>query len=316
MAKILITGAAGFLGSHFTDRMLADGHTVTGVDNFITGDRRNLAHLRNEPRFNFIEHDINTGLDIAGGIDYIMNMASLASPVDYSNHPLETLLVGSAGSYHCLELAKRKSAVYFFTSTSEVYGDPDISPQPESYWGNVNPVGVRSCYDESKRYGEALTMTYLRKGWVDTRIVRIFNTFGTRMRANDGRAVPNFIMQALRNEPLTVYGDGSQTRSFCYVDDLVDGMARLLFSTVTQPVNIGNPNEMTILQMAMQIKETLGSKSEIVFKPLPGDDPKQRRPDISLARSLLGYAPKWALADGLGKTIEFFRASARLPPSS
>lgn len=311
MAKILITGAAGFLGSHFTDRMLADGHTVTGVDNFITGDRRNLAHLHSEPRFDFNEHDITKGLEISGGIDYVINMASLASPVDYSNYPLETLLAGSTGSHNCLELAKSKRAVYFFTSTSEVYGDPNISPQPESYWGNVNPVGVRSCYDESKRYGEALAMTYLRKGWVDTRIVRIFNTFGPRMRANDGRAVPNFIMQALRNDPLTVYGEGSQTRSFCYVDDLVDGMARLLFSKVTHPVNIGNPDEMTILQMARQIKETLGSKSEIIFKPLPGDDPKQRRPDITLARSLLGYAPKWSLVDGLGKTIEFFRAGIR-----
>lgn len=316
MAKILITGAAGFLGSHFTDRMLADGHTVMGVDNFITGDRRNLAHLHNEPRFDLIEHDITTGLDITGNVDYVMNMASLASPVDYSNYPLETLLVGSAGSYHCLELAKRKAAAYFFTSTSEVYGDPNISPQPESYWGNVNPVGVRSCYDESKRYGESLTMTYLRKGWVDTRIVRIFNTFGPRMRANDGRAVPNFIMQALRGEPLTVYGDGSQTRSFCYVDDLVDGMASLLFSKVTHPVNIGNPDEMTILQMARQIKETLGSTSEIIFKPLPGDDPKQRRPDITLARSLLGYEPKWTLQDGLAKTIGFFRAGIHLPISS
>ncbi len=311
MAKILIAGAAGFLGSHLVDRMLADGHRVTGVDNLITGDRRNLAHLRNEPRFNLIEHDITTGLDVAGDIGYVMNMASLASPVDYANNPLETLLVGSAGSHHCLDLAKRKRAVYFFASTSEVYGDPDISPQPESYWGNVNPVGVRSCYDESKRYGEALTMAYLRKGLVDTRIVRIFNTFGSRMRVNDGRAVPNFIMQALHDEPLTVYGDGSQTRSFCYVDDLVDGMTRLLFSNVTQPVNIGNPDEMTILDMARQIKETLGSKSEIVFKPLPGDDPKQRRPDISLARSLLGFEPKWTLADGLAKTIEHFRTAPR-----
>lgn len=308
MAKILITGAAGFLGSHFTDRMLVDGHHVTGVDNLMTGDMRNLAHLHNEPRFDFIEQDITKGLEITGDLDYVMNMASLASPVDYTNYPLETLLVGSAGSYHCLELAKRKAAVYFFASTSEVYGDPNISPQPESYWGNVNPVGIRSCYDESKRYGESLTMTYLRKGWVDTRIVRIFNTFGPRMRVNDGRAVPTFIMQALNNEPLTVYGDGSQTRSFCYVDDLVDGMARLLFSKVTHPVNIGNPDEMTILQMAQQIKETLGSTSEIIFKPLPGDDPKQRRPDITLARSLLGFAPKWKLADGLGKAIEFFRA--------
>ncbi len=309
MAKILITGAAGFLGSHMTDRLLADGHHVVGVDNLITGARANIAHLGGESRFDFMEHDITTGIDIAGHLDYVINMASLASPVDYSNYPLETLLVGSAGSYHCLELAKRKEAVYFFTSTSEVYGDPSISPQPESYWGNVNPVGPRSCYDESKRYGEALTMTYLRKGWADTRIVRIFNTFGPRMRTNDGRAVPNFIMQALANKPLTVYGDGSQTRSFCYVDDLVEGMCRLLFSKITQPVNIGNPNEMTILQMATQIKETLGSGSPIVFKPLPGDDPKQRRPDIAVASSMLDYAPRWSLEDGLARTIEFFRAA-------
>jgi dTDP-glucose 4,6-dehydratase len=307
VAKLLITGAAGFLGSHFADRLLAEGHHVVGIDNFITGDRRNLSHLANEPRFEFIESDINKGLAYKGPLDYVLNLASLASPVDYANFPLETLLCGSIGSYHCLELAKEKKAVYFFSSTSEVYGDPTISPQPESYWGNVNPVGPRSCYDESKRYGEALTMTYLRKGWADTRIVRIFNTFGPRMRKNDGRAVPNFIMQALKNEPLTVYGDGSQTRSFCYVDDLIGGMARLLFSNITGPVNIGNPKEMTILAMAQQIRTTLGSKSEIVFKPLPGDDPKQRRPDITLARRELGYEPQWTLEAGLAKTIGFFR---------
>lgn len=308
MADILMTGAAGFLGSHFVDRLLADGHRVTGVDNMITGDLKNLAHLSNEPRFTFIEHDINKGLEFAGKLDYVANLASLASPVDYSDHPLETLMVGAFGSYNCLELARKKKAVYFFSSTSEVYGDPDVSPQPESYWGHVNPVGVRSCYDESKRFGEALTATYQRTNMASARIARIFNTFGPRMRRNDGRAVPNFIVQAMNGEPITVYGDGSQTRSFCYVDDLIDGLTRLMLSNVATPVNIGNPNEMTILEMARQIKDAIGSKSEIVFNPLPGDDPKQRRPDISFARQRLGYEPKWALKDGLKKTIEFFAA--------
>jgi dTDP-glucose 4,6-dehydratase len=303
-----MTGAAGFLGSHFVDRLLADGHRVTGVDNMITGDLKNLAHLSNEPRFTFIEHDINKGLEFAGKLDYVANLASLASPVDYSDHPLETLMVGAFGSYNCLELARKKKAVYFFSSTSEVYGDPDVSPQPESYWGHVNPVGVRSCYDESKRFGEALTATYQRTNMASARIARIFNTFGPRMRRNDGRAVPNFIVQAMNGEPITVYGDGSQTRSFCYVDDLIDGLTRLMLSNVATPVNIGNPNEMTILEMARQIKDAIGSKSEIVFNPLPGDDPKQRRPDISFARQRLGYEPKWALKDGLKKTIEFFAA--------
>ncbi|MBI5178840.1 MAG: SDR family oxidoreductase [Nitrospinae bacterium] len=307
VAKILVTGAAGFLGSHLADRLIAGGHRVIGVDNFITGDRRNIAHLAKEPLFEFVEQDINKGIQCAGELDFVINLASLASPVDYSAHPLETLLSGSVGSYHCLELAKEKKAVYLFSSTSEVYGDPAITPQSESYWGNVNPVGPRSCYDESKRFGEALTMTYLRQGWVDTRIIRIFNTFGPRMRKNDGRAVPNFIVQALTGEPITVYGDGSQTRSFCYVDDLINGIVLLLFSNLTMPVNIGNPNEMTILAMAKQIKAALGSKSEIVFNPLPGDDPKQRNPDITLARARLGYEPKWTLGDGLAKTIEFFK---------
>lgn len=306
MADVLLTGVAGFLGSHFADALLADGHRVVGVDNMITGAARNLAHLSNEPLFTFMEHDINNGLDFAGPLDYVVNLASLASPVDYSEHPLETLMVGAFGSRHCLELARGKRAVYFFSSTSEVYGDPLVSPQPESYWGNVNPTGVRSCYDESKRFGEALAAAYRRAGIVDVRIARIFNTFGPRMRTNDGRAVPNFIVQALNGEPMTVYGDGSQTRSFCYVDDLTDGLMRLLFSDVTTPVNIGNPNEMTILEMARLIKKTTGSKSEIVFRPLPGDDPKQRRPDITLARRRLGYEPKWTLDEGLVKTIEFF----------
>ena len=306
MADILMTGAAGFLGSHFADGLLADGHRVVGVDNMITGATPNLAHLSNEPRFTLVERDINDGLEFPGRLDYVVNLASLASPVDYSEHPLETLMVGALGSRHCLELAREKKAVYFFSSTSEVYGDPLVSPQPESYWGNVNPTGVRSCYDESKRFGEALTAAYQRAGLVDARTARIFNTFGPRMRRNDGRAVPNFIVQALKGEPITVYGDGSQTRSFCYVDDLIDGLTRLLFSDVTTPVNIGNPNEMTILEMAKLIKGTIGSKSEITFKPLPGDDPKQRRPDITLARERLGFEPKWPLKDGLLKTIEFF----------
>ncbi|MBI3794391.1 MAG: SDR family oxidoreductase [Nitrospinae bacterium] len=306
MAQIILTGAAGFLGSHFADRLLADGHKVVGMDNLITGDMKNLAHLKSEPRFDFVETDITKGLNFDGSADYIANLASLASPVDYSDHPLETLMVGATGSYHCLELAKKKKAVYFFSSTSEVYGDPKFSPQAESYWGNVNPIGVRSCYDESKRFGEAITATYQRSNWVSTRTARIFNTFGPRMRKNDGRAVPNFIVQALDGSPMTVYGDGSQTRSFCYVDDLIDGLTRLLFSNITTPVNIGNPNEMTILEMAKLVKETIGSKSEIAFKPLPGDDPTQRRPDITLARTKLGYEPKWALNDGLVKTIEFF----------
>lgn len=309
MARILLTGAAGFLGSHMAARLIGDGHTVVGMDNFITSDPSNIAHLKNEPRFEFIENNISNSLKCEGGLEYILNLASPASPVDYSNHPVDTLRVGAFGTYNCLELAREKKAVFFQASTSEVYGDPEISPQPETYWGKVNPIGPRSCYDEAKRYAEALTTTYQRSKLVDTRIVRIFNTFGPRMRVMDGRAVPNFITQGIRNEPITVYGDGSQTRSFCYVDDLVDGMVRLIFSNITEPVNIGNPREITILKIAEIIKETLGSKSEIVFKPLPGDDPKQRRPDITKAEKLLGWSPKWSLEDGLVKTIDFFKSA-------
>ncbi|MEE8483931.1 MAG: UDP-glucuronic acid decarboxylase family protein [Nitrospinota bacterium] len=308
MAKALLTGAAGFLGSHFADRLIAEGHTVVGIDNFITSTPENLKHLKNEPKFEFIEKDINEGLDYAGELDYVINFASPASPVDYTEKPLETLKVGAFGTYHCLELAKTKKAVFFHTSTSEVYGDPEISPQPESYWGNVNPIGPRACYDESKRFAEALITTYLRQKWVDTRMVRIFNTYGPRMRPNDGRAVPNFIMQGLKEEPITVYGDGSQTRSFCYVDDLIEGMTRLLFSKIQAPVNIGNPTEITILKIANIIKEKLGSKSEVIFEPLPDDDPKQRRPDITTATNELDWSPKFSLDDGLPKTIEYFKS--------
>jgi len=310
MAEIMIAGASGFLGSHLSESLLGDGHKVIGVDNFVTSEASNIKHLEREAGFSFIEQDITKKFEYKGKLDYILNLASPASPIDYAELPLETLLVGSTGTYNTLEMAKEKKAVYFMASTSEIYGDPEISPQPEGYWGNVNTVGPRSCYDEAKRFSEAMVHTYQDQGWVDTRTVRIFNTFGPRMRLNDGRAVPNFIIQALNNEPITVYGDGSQTRSFCYVDDLIDGIKKLVFSSVTTPVNIGNPNEMTILAMAQKIKDTLNSKSEIVMKPLPGDDPKQRRPDISKAKKLLDWAPRWSLEDGLKKTIEYFKSAS------
>lgn len=308
MAEILITGAAGFIGSHLITRLMEEGHSVIGVDNFITSTESNLAHVKSEPKFKFVEQDISKGLKYAGEIDYVVNLASPASPVDYSELPLETLKVGSFGTHNCLELAREKKAVFFMASTSEVYGDPAISPQPESYWGNVNSVGPRSCYDEAKRFSEAITNVYQTKKWVDTRIVRIFNTFGPKMRIRDGRAVPNFITQGINGKPITVYGDGLQTRSFCYVDDLVKGLSRLLFSSVTSPVNIGNPNEMTILAIAEKIREMLGSKSEIIFNPMPIDDPKQRRPDISKAKKLLDWAPEVSLETGLEKTIEYFKS--------
>lgn len=309
MAEILLTGASGFLGSHLADRLIADGHTVTGIDNFITSTAGNLDHLKNEPRFNLIEHDIIESVSFNGKLDYLLNLASPASPVDYMKHPLETLKVGSFGVYNCLELAREKKAVFFQASTSEVYGDPNVSPQPEDYWGNVNPVGPRACYDEAKRFAEALTVNYRNLKYVDTRIARIFNTYGPRMRLNDGRAVPSFIAQALGGEPITVFGDGSQTRSFCYVDDLIDGFARLIASKVNSPVNIGNEEELTILQIAQKIREALGAKSEIVFKPLPKDDPMQRKPDISKAKELLGWSPEWSLDDGLAVTIEYFAST-------
>jgi len=307
MAEILVTGAAGFIGSHFVDELVRDGHNVCGVDNFITSAPANISHLDDEPLFRFIETDITKGLEFPGALDYIANLASPASPVDYYEYPLETMLAGSEGAYHCLELAREKKAVFLQASTSEVYGDPDVTPQAEDYWGRVNAFGPRACYDEAKRFAEALAYTYRSKGWAEIRIARIFNTFGPRMRKHDGRVVPNFINQALEGEPVTVYGDGSQTRSFCYINDLVEGLARLLFSPVTTPVNIGNPNEMTILDIAERIRKKVNPSSEIVFLPLPENDPKQRTPDISKAGKLLGWEPKWTLEDGLDKTIEYFR---------
>ena len=304
--KIVISGAAGFIGSHLCDRLLADGHAVLGLDNFITGNRRNLAHISGQPRFEFREHDINEPLPIAGPVDAVINAASLASPKDYLAHPIETLDVGSLGTRRMLDLAREKGARFLVTSTSECYGDPAVHPQVETYWGNVNPVGPRSCYDESKRYAEALTMAYHRKHGVRTNIARIFNTYGPRMKLDDGRVVPAFLDQALRGLPLTVFGDGSQTRSFCYVSDLVDGLCRLMMSDERFPVNLGNPQEMTILEFAERIQRLTGSNSGIEFRELPEDDPKQRRPDIAKAAAVLGWAPRISLEEGLRNTVKYF----------
>ena len=304
--RSLITGAAGFIGSHLADYLLAQGHEVIGMDNFITGDRANLAHIK-DPRFTFIEHNVTEEIRIDGPLDYILHFASAASPIDYLELPIQTLKVGSLGTHKTLGLAKAKNATYLLASTSEVYGDPLVHPQKEDYWGNVNPIGPRGVYDEAKRFAEAMSVAYRRYHNVDVKIVRIFNTYGTRMRIKDGRAIPAFISQALMNEPLTVFGKGDQTRSFCYVQDLVDGLCRLLFSEHAGPVNIGNPAEMTILQLAETIRDMTGSKSTIDYKPLPEDDPKVRQPDIGLARELLGWSPKVSLEDGLGRTIEYFR---------
>jgi dTDP-glucose 4,6-dehydratase len=292
------------------DRLLADGHAVAGLDNFLTGSRRNIGHLANEPRFEFHERDITQPFKIEGAVDAVVNAASPASPKDYLEHPIETLDVGSAGTRRMLELALAKGATFLTTSTSECYGDPLVHPQVESYWGNVNPVGPRSCYDESKRFAEALTMAYHRKHGVRTNIVRIFNTYGPRMKLDDGRVVPAFLDQALRGEAMTVFGDGSQTRSFCYVSDLVDGLCRLMISDERYPVNLGNPRELTILEFAEKIRAMTGSKSAIVFRELPEDDPKQRKPDISKARVLLGWEPKVELEEGLRRTVEYFQGQA------
>jgi dTDP-glucose 4,6-dehydratase len=307
---IVVAGAAGFIGSHFCDRLLAEGHTVTGIDNFLTGAAANLAHLKGEPRFQFREQDITRPFSIAGAVDGVANLASPASPKDYLEHPIETLDVGSVGTRHMLDLALEKGARFLLTSTSECYGDPVVHPQVETYWGNVNPVGPRSCYDESKRFAEALTMAYHRKHGVRTNIARIFNTYGPRMKLNDGRVVPAFLDQALRGEPMTVFGNGAQTRSFCYVSDLVDGLYRLMQSDERYPVNIGNPHEMTILEFAEQIRRLTSTASEIIFKPLPEDDPKQRQPDIGKARALLGWEPRVPLAEGLHKTVRYFQSIA------
>ena len=304
--QIIVSGAAGFIGSHFCDLLLARGHTVVGLDNFLTGSPANLKHLDGDSRFRFIEQDITLPFSIEGPADCVVNMASPASPKDYLDHPIETLEVGSAGTQHMLELARQKGARFLQTSTSECYGDPLEHPQAETYWGHVNPIGPRSCYDESKRFAEALTMAYHRVHGLRTNIVRIFNTYGPRMKLDDGRVVPAFLGQALRGEPLTVYGDGSQTRSFCYVSDLVEGIYRLMLSDERLPVNLGNPCEMTILDFARQIQRLTGARSQIVFKPLPEDDPKQRRPEITKARTLLGWGPVVSLDEGLRPTIEYF----------
>ena len=308
---ILITGGAGFLGSHLCDLLLEEGHRVICMDNLITGDISNIAHL-NDKNYKFIKQDVTEYLYLDENIDFVLHFASPASPIDYLKFPIQTLKVGALGTHKTLGLAKEKKAKYFLASTSEVYGDPLVNPQKENYWGNVNPIGVRGVYDEAKRYAEAMTMAYHRYHGLDTRIVRIFNTYGPRMRMDDGRVVPNFIGQAMRNEPLTVYGDGSQTRSFCYVSDLIDGIYKLMFSNENNPVNIGNPNEMSILKFAQEILRITGSKSEIVYETLPQDDPKIRRPDISRAKELLRWTPRVALEEGLDKTVKWFGDSMQV----
>jgi dTDP-glucose 4,6-dehydratase len=305
--RTLITGGAGFIGSHLCERFLAEGHEVLALDNFITGSRDNVAHLTEHPKFKVVVHDISKPVEFHDLIDNVLHFASPASPIDYLEHPIPTMKVGALGTHNALGIAKRHKARFLLASTSEVYGDPLVHPQEESYWGNVNPIGIRGVYDEAKRFAESLTMAYHREHRVDTHIVRIFNTYGERMQLNDGRVVPNFIYQALRGEPLTVYGDGSQTRSFCYVSDLVDGIYRLLMSDSHTPVNLGNPAEITIKQFAEEIKALAGSKSEIVYKPLPQDDPKQRKPNIAKAKSLLGWEPKVDRGEGLKKAMRFFQ---------
>ena len=305
---ILVTGAAGFLGSHLTDRLLAAGHSVVGVDNLSTGNLDNLAHLTNEARFRFEQRDICQAFD-PGPVDYVFNLASPASPPEYLRLGIETLRVGSVGTGNALEIALNHGAGFLHASTSECYGDPLVHPQPEDYWGNVNPVGPRSVYDEAKRYAEALVMAYHRTHGLNTHLIRIFNTYGPRLRPGDGRVISNFMMQALRGEALTVYGEGHQTRSFCYVDDLIEGMVRLSRSDEHLPVNIGNPNEFTILECAQAVLKATGSKSELRFAPLPQDDPARRQPDITRARSLLGWEPQIALADGLNKSLPFFQST-------
>ena len=303
----LVSGAAGFIGSHLCDRLLADGHSVVGLDNLITGARRNLAHLENHPRFRFLEFDVTHPIDVTGRFDHVWHLASLASPKEYLAHPIETLESGSTATRNMLEIARRDGARFLITSTSECYGDPLEHPQVETYWGNVNPVGLRSCYDESKRYAEAMTMAYHRTHGVRTNIARIFNTYGPRMALKDGRVVPAFLDQALQGQPLTIFGDGTQTRSFCYVSDMVEGLVRLASSAERLPVNLGNPVELTILEFAERIRELMGSNLPIVFEPLPSDDPKKRRPDITKAKRVLGWAPKIALADGLRETVAYFK---------
>ena len=305
--RVLVTGAAGFLGSHLCDRLLAAGATVVGIDNFITGNEANIAHLVRHPRWQFIRHDVSTYIELEGPLDGVFHFASPASPVDYLELPIQTLKVGSLGTHKALGLARAKGARFLLASTSEVYGDPLVHPQPESYWGNVNPVGPRGVYDEAKRFAEAMTMAYHRFHGLDTRIVRIFNTYGPRMRPKDGRVVSNFIIQALAGQPLTIYGDGFQTRSFCFVDDLTDGIVRLFERGTAEPTNLGNPQEFTVRQLAERVIAVTGSHSEIAHCPLPTDDPKVRQPDISRARALLGWEPRIELDEGLSRTILYFR---------
>jgi dTDP-glucose 4,6-dehydratase len=305
-ARVVVTGAAGFIGSHLCETLLDRGHSVVGIDNLVTGDMANVAHLRSRD-FQFIRHNVTQYIDVEGRVDAVLHFASPASPIDYLELPIQTLKVGSLGTHNALGLAKAKGARFLLASTSEIYGDPLEHPQKETYWGNVNPIGPRGVYDEAKRFAEAITLAYHRAHGVDAKIVRIFNTYGARMRLRDGRAVPAFMSQALRNEDVTIFGDGTQTRSFCYVSDLVDGILRLLDSSTNEPVNIGNPHEITIEEIARTIIRLLGSTSRLVYRPLPVDDPKQRRPDITRARTLLSWEPKVGLEEGLLKTVEYFR---------
>jgi dTDP-glucose 4,6-dehydratase len=305
--RIVVTGGAGFLGSHLCDRLLADGHEVVAVDNFITGRRSNIEHNMKKDQFEFLEHDISSHIHIEGTVNFIMHLASPASPIDFERYPIQILKVGALGTHNALGLAKAKNAGFFLASTSEVYGDPLVNPQPETYWGNVNPIGIRGVYDEAKRFAEAMVMAYHRIHQIDTRIVRIFNTYGPRMRANDGRSMPSFISQALQGKPLTVFGEGQQTRSFCYYEDLISGFIKLVNSKEHYPVNIGNSNEISILELAQTIIRLCESSSDIIFEPLPQDDPRLRRPDTSRANRILRWEAKIQLEEGLKKTIEYFK---------
>lgn len=316
MPITVVTGGAGFLGSHLVDRLLREGHEVLAVDNLLTGNERNLDHLRSEKKFRFLRHDVTKFIAVEGAVDFVFHFASPASPIDYLELPIQTLKVGSLGTHNALGLAKAKGATFLLASTSECYGDPLVHPQKEEYWGNVNPIGPRGVYDEAKRFAEAMTMAYHRFHGVNTKIVRIFNTYGPRMRLRDGRVVPAFVGQALRGEPLTIFGEGKQTRSFCFVSDLIEGIYRLSKADFHEPVNIGNPMELTILEFAERIRSITGCKSQIVKKPLPVDDPQQRRPDISRAKKILGWEPRVSLEDGLKETIRWFQANLDSPGRS